>query len=266
VVDAPTCFIGQTQSGKTFRSCQAFVAHDGPAIFWDVQFRAREFCPEVPRVRRVGDVVRALHEWRAPDPPPHLVIELDEYTGLSSLVDYLHGTHLVAHYRGDSLPKTALFLDEVSMAADRFADADNPVVKLFTRSYGHNLIGVAITQRPAQTSRNVLGNSWEWYVFSPAPADVLTLERDYRMELPDDGLWVLNPLDHRYFRFRVGAWFRGDADGHEVGVDEVSEVQGRDAEIAVRDHEKERQEDVAAQRDSEVPKVPSTISAQGEKA
>ena len=76
-------------------------------------------------------------------------MELDHYDGLEQLVGFLHATHLKAHYAGRTLPKMALFLDEVSMAADRFADAENPAVILFTRSYGHNLIGVAITQRPA---------------------------------------------------------------------------------------------------------------------
>src|SRR5207249_1811123 len=72
-IDAPTAVLGQTQSGKTWRMFREFERHAGPAIFWDVQFRARELCPDALRVRNVGQVIAELHHWRE-GPPPKIVL------------------------------------------------------------------------------------------------------------------------------------------------------------------------------------------------
>jgi hypothetical protein len=227
MVDVPTVYLGTTQSGKTFRAFQTMAQHPGPAIFWDVQWRAGHYAPQSTRVADVPGAVDLLVRWDGNPPYPRIVIENERYADLDMLVSYLWGVHRRAHVENRTLPLMAVYLDEVSLAADRYADNENPAVRLFTQCYQHRIVGVALTQRSAQISRNILADAWEYYTFTPGRGD-LEVYRDFGL-LPPDVAWTVQPESHHYYRFTPGRVYRGEADGSETEVaegaeDEVAEV------------------------------------------
>lgn len=225
-MDVPTVIVGTTQSGKTYRAFRLFEAHPGPAVFWDVQWRASDYSPSSVRVPTVESCVGVLAQWNPRMEPPRIIIQDEQYNGLETLVSYLWSVHRNLHARAVRPPSIAVFLDEVSLAADRYAGNDNPACRLFTQCYQHGVVGVAISQRPAQTSRNLLANAWEWYTFSPGRGDLDTY-REYSV-LPPDPSWLSNPRAHQYYRWTSdGRCLRGDSAGGEIDVvaTQVPEVQ-----------------------------------------
>lgn len=223
-MENPTVLIGQTQSGKTFRAFRLFEVHPGPAIFYDAQWRGRDYLPRAVRASSFGAVRDLLVAWKPDEPPPRIVFEPLNHDDLPLLVDALIRVHLEAHIQGRQPPKLALFLDEVSLVAGRGAGAENAAVRLFTQGYQHGVIGVAITQRPALTTRNIIEQAWEAYLFSPGPVGAQVLE-DYGW-VPPDWSWVAVPRSYHYWRYDGNAWLKGDSGGVEVAVAEVSDVQG----------------------------------------
>lgn len=223
-MDNPTVIVGQTQSGKTYRAFHLFEVHDGPAIFYDTQWRGRDYSPRSVRASSFDSIRDALVAWHPNDPPPRIVFEPVNHDDFPVLVDSLIRVHLQAHVAGYTPPKLAIFVDEVSLLAGRSADASNAAVRLFTQGYQHGVIGVAITQRPALTTRNIIEQAWEAYLFSPGPVGSQVLE-DYGWVPPDWG-WVAVPRSYHYWRYDGAGWLRGDSGGVEVAVAQVPDVQG----------------------------------------
>ncbi len=233
-MENPTVIVGQTQSGKTFRAFRLFEVHDGPAIFYDTQWRGRDYLADrgggdggnlsrVVRASSFDSVRETLVAWREGDAPPRIVFEPVNHDDFALLVDALIRVHLVAHIEDRRVPKLALFVDEISLLAGRSADAGNAAVRLFTQGYQHKVIGVAITQRPALTTRNIIEQAWEAYIFSPGPVGAKVLE-DYGW-VPPDWSWVTEPRSYHYWRYNGNVWLKGDAGGVEIAVAEVPEVQ-----------------------------------------
>lgn len=256
-MNEPTVVLGTVQSGKTYRAFHWFREHQGPGIFCDVQWRAREYAPELPRASTAREVVQWLASWRPGQPPVKIVWSMDDYKELSTLVDYLWSVHRKAHVEGRPLPNLLFMLDEVSLIADRSATPDNPAVRLFTQCFQHKIIPVAITQRGALTSRHIMGNAWNWVLFSLTPADVETVRGTYKLETPEPE-WTANPTDYHYWKYSIGKWFRGDAIGKEVLSGELSE--GAPAEdIVPEDRDKD-----SSERLDRVPDVQNGASRDGE--
>src|SRR5712691_7840219 len=118
MVEVPTVLVGTTQSGKTYRAFRIFESHPGPAIFWDVQWRAAHYSPAATRVGDVAGAALLLERWDGNPPFPRIVIENERYADLDRFVSYLWDAHRGAHVQNRTLPNLALFLDEVSLAAD----------------------------------------------------------------------------------------------------------------------------------------------------
>jgi len=241
-MDVPTAIVGITQSGKTWRAFRLFEAHPEIAIFVDVQWRAEHYSPGHPIAYDVEEVVEHLRSWKGG--PLKIVwrgVEEDPEQ-LDEFIRYALGVHRAAHVRNRPLPRLAIFVDEVSLLADRWAPNENAVVRLFTQGYQHSVIGVVITQRPAQTSRNILGNAWDRYVFSMSAEDVMSLRRVHGWDIPDDD-WIVDPKAHRYLVYRGGRWYRGDPQGVEHAV-EVSELRREDEGPVREDDDVDGAEDV----------------------
>ena len=217
MVDVPTFMVGMPQSGKTWRSFRLFEAHPGPAIFADIQYRAGHYLESPQLVDSVPAILRVLRDWDAKDPPPKLVWRLDTYAELPGLVEPLWRTHKERHVRNEWLPKMAVFLYEISLTARPYATLDDPAVRLFTQCYQHDIIPVGITQRPAMTSRNLLGAAWDLYLFAMTPADMETVRAIHRLDLPEPG-WIGDPREHHYFAYRTGQFWKGDAEGVELAM------------------------------------------------
>lgn len=173
-------------------------------------------------------------------------------------MDYLLRVHKEAHLADVSLPTAAVFIDEVSLVADRYADASNPAVRLFTQGYQHRVIGTAITQRPALTSRHIIENAWEAYIFNPGPIGAETLE-SYGWRVPD-WAWVSTPRSYRYWRYAGSGWLRGDAGGVEV---EVSAVREPVEEPLPAEGPPGRTDDVGIDRVGGMPQVPERPPPEG---
>ncbi len=222
-MEVPTVIVGAPQSGKTFRAFRLFEAHPGPAIFYDTQWRGRDYSPGSPRARTVQEVVSALASWSPGDAPPRIVWEPLHHGDFPVFVDALLRLHLSAHVADSDLPALAFFVDEVSILADNRALPDNPAVRLIREAFQHRIIGCAITQRPAATTRHITENAWEAYIFNPGPIGAETLEA-YGWRVPD-WTWVTEPRSYRYWHYS-DRWLKGDAGGVEVEVAQVSQVQG----------------------------------------
>ena len=221
VVDRHTFIVGKTGSGKTYRSYRLLEAHQGPAIFCDFEWTkgVADFDFETTDVDEVVDVLRDTK----PGGDVRIRWLLDDYgDDFGDLVEYLKDVHRGWHLRDRPLPKLALFMDEVHRIAPTWADARNPGVRVFTEGRHHNLFGVGVTQWPAQTSRLIGMNAYDWYVYFLNPKELATLSQYYHMDVPDIG-W-LSIDGHTYFRYSSdgGTWWRGSSTGVETS--EVSQV------------------------------------------
>lgn len=224
MVNVPTVIIGKTQTGKTFRAFDLAMGHDGPVVFADVQWRGYR---TMEIAYTLDEVIARLHAGSVSKVASRIDYRLDDYRSLGALVDYLLGVHRSAHIKGQHPRPVLLVLDEVWRVAPQWADANNPAVRIFTEGFQHGVIGLAISQWASQTSRLILGNAYEWYIFAVWPKDAALLAEAYRMELPDPGWAIVRehecgercaaPENHRYWRY-TGDWLRGDAGGHEERV------------------------------------------------
>jgi hypothetical protein len=220
VVGATTFIVGKTRSGKTFRAARLFEEHEGPAIFCDVQgFSLREPLGATHRCLSADEVIGTLASSSSEQGWPHILWLLDNYEELDTVFGYLKWAHKQATMDQQIPPAMAVFVDECWRVAPTWADARNPCVRLFTEGLQHNLFGVAISQWPAQTSRLIGGNTYDWYIYALSPKDMQVVSSLYRMD-PPDWNWVLLPQEHHYWRYD-GRWFQGDAEGIESEVPEV---------------------------------------------
>lgn len=225
MVNVPTVVLGKTQSGKTRKAFDLAMAHDGPVIFCNVQWRNYRTMAVTYELRQV---VAHLRQGSMSEGPVRVDYRLDGYDHIDRLIDYLLGVHREGHVQGVVVPTVLVVFDEVWRVAPRWADASNPAVRVFTEGLQHGVVGMAISQWASQTSRLILGNAYEWYFFALWPADVDLLARDYRMEVPDStwaqirehscGDKCAVPASHRYWRY-TGDWLRGDADGREERIE-----------------------------------------------
>lgn len=198
----------------------------------------------------MAGVVAALADWHEGDAPPRIVWEPTHHGDFALFVDALLRLHLERHIEDRDLPKLAFFIDEVSILADNRADASNPAVRLVREAFQHGIIAIAITQRPAGTTRHITENAWEAYIFNPGPIGAETLE-DYGWRVPDWS-WVTEARSYRYWRY-ADRWLRGDAEGNEV---EVSEVREPPPEPVPEESPAGREDDVPKHGMVRVPDVP----------
>ncbi len=221
MVEQPTVIFGKNQSGKTWRAFHLWNAHQGPAIFADIQWRS--YVPATHTVYSIEDVVGVLNDVSRRDggtwDAPKINWRIDNYAELGPLVDYLLAVHKQRHIEGLGLPCVALFMDEVWRVAGRGADATNPAVRVFTEGNQHRVMGVAISQWISQVAHLIPGNAYEFYVFDLWERDLELLRQIYRME-PPDPRWL---GDYRYWRYD-GGWWKGDANGVELRYDQAPGV------------------------------------------
>lgn len=231
-VEVPTFIVGKTQSGKTWRAYRLFEAHEGPAIFADVQWQSYgEADVEVVSDPRrpgssVAEIVDAFSRRRPGDRWPHVrwLPDLTFYEDeLRVLVDYFKDVHRTYHLRGRRLPTLAIFMDEIWRTAPVWADARNPAVRVFTEGLQHRIVGVGLSQWPAQTSRLIGGNSYAWLIYHLNPKELADLNRVYHLEAPS-WEWVADLGSRHYWKYD-GYWWRGDENGLEVRVEEAVPLQ-----------------------------------------
>lgn len=233
MVSVPTVIFGKTQTGKTYKGFKLAMAHDGPVVFCDVQWRQYQ---EMQKAYTVREVIALLHN----QPEARVDFLLDSYETIGVLIGYLLDVHRKAHVEGRSYKPILIVFDEVWRTAPQWADATNPAVRVFTEGLQHGVIGLAVSQWASQTATLIRRQAYEWYIFALNPADYATLG-EYGMVIPDEtwatvrqhkcggvtpglgGMTCTEPTNHRYWRYD-GDWYTGEYDDTESGpmVDETS--------------------------------------------
>ena len=209
MVNAPTFFFGQNQSGKTYRAFRLWERHKGPAVFCNIQWV--NYVPSDIRARTAEDVISILSNAKSFANGPKIDWRLRNYNEFGTFLDYALDVHRARHEAGGALPTLAVFVDEVWRIAGRGADANNPAVRLFTEGNQHRVEGVALSQWVSQVSHLIPGNAYEFYIYHLWERDYEILRQIYRMEVPETA-WL---RDYHYWHYD-GKWYRGYPDGREV--------------------------------------------------